>query len=379
MPGIVKVSITFCLLAFVSGCETLHFYHQAARGQAALLWSRTPTNELLQSKIDPALRDRIEMAGDVLGFASQIGLPVSGAYLSYVATGEPYVVWNVFAAKPYESALKTSCFPIAGCVTYRGYFKRKDADSYANRLESKGYEVYVAGVAAYSTLGWFNDPLLDTFLFRSDEQLAALLFHELAHRVVYVRGDTRFNESLATTIELYALEQWLQTRDESGRFDRYRLSLARRASVIELIMLARHRLALLYDSGIPMAEMKVQKQSIFQEMRDAYSRLRETWAVGKEFYDWMQGPMSNAKLETVADYNEWVPLLTARLDKLGFEQFKRELARLASLSQPERDAELKAELKAEFNAELNAELNAEFNAEFNAELNGFKLAGNTSR
>jgi predicted aminopeptidase len=238
--------------------------------------------------------------------------------------------------------LKTSCFPVAGCVTYRGYFKRDDADRYAKRLQNKGYEVYVGGVAAYSTLGWFNDPLLDTFLFRSDEQLAALLFHELAHRVIYIKDDTRFNESLATTIELYALEQWLLARGESHRFDRYSLSLARRDSVIELIMLARNRLEVLYDSGIPAAEMEVKKQSIFRGMRDAYSLLRGSWTGGDEFYRWMQGPMSNAKLETVADYNEWVPPLTAKLDKLGYEQFKRELSRLASLSQPARDAELGA-------------------------------------
>jgi predicted aminopeptidase len=306
------------------------------------LWSRTPTDELLQSKIDPALRDRIEIAGEILGFASEIGLPVSGAYLSYVETGEPYVVWNVFAAKPYELALKTSCFPVAGCVTYRGYFKKDDAERYAKRLEDKGYEVYVGGVAAYSTLGWFNDPLLDTFLFRSDAKLAALLFHELAHRVVYIKHDTRFNESLATTIELYALEKWLLARGQSHRFDRYRLSLARRDSVIALIMQARNRLGQLYGSEISVIEMKLNKQAIFQEMRDAYLLLRESWAGGEEFYRWMQEPMSNAKLETVADYNELVPQLTVKLEKLGLEQFKSELSRLARLSQSERDAEFSA-------------------------------------
>jgi predicted aminopeptidase len=340
LPGIVKASVAVCFLALVSGCETLQFYHQAARGQAGLLLRRTATDELLQSKIDPTLRDRIETAGQILDFASRIGLPASGVYQSYVETGEPYVVWNVFASKPYELTLRKSCFPVAGCVTYRGYFKREDADNYAKRLRNKGYEAYVGGVAAYSTLGWFNDPLLDTFLFRSDEQLAALLFHELAHRQVYVKDDTRFNESLATTIELHALEQWLKARGESHRFDRYRLSLARRDSVIELIMLARNRLKVLYDAGIPVAEMEQKKQSVFREMREAYSLLRETWADGDEFYRWMQGPMSNAKLETVADYNEWVPPLTAKLDKLGYEQFKLELSRLASMSQTERDAEL---------------------------------------
>ena len=280
MPGIVKATITFCFLILVSGCETLQFYQQAARGQAGLLWRRTPTDELLQSKIDPALRDRIETAGQILDFASQIGLPVSGAYQSYVETGESYVVWNVFAAKPYELTLKKSCFPVAGCVTYRGYFKREDADKHAKHLKNKGYEVFVGGVAAYSTLGWFKDPLLDTFLFRSDEQLAALLFHELAHRVIYIKDDTRFNESLATTIELHALERWLRARGESHRFDRYRLSLARRDSVIDLIMLARNQLDALYGSGIPVAEMEVTKQSIFREMREAYTLLRETWTGG---------------------------------------------------------------------------------------------------
>ena len=342
MSGIVRVTITLGLLAMVCGCETLQFYHQAARGQAALWWNQTPTDELLEAKIDPALRDRIELTSEILDFASGIGLPVSGAYQAYVETGEPYVVWNVFSAKPYDLALKTSCFPVAGCVTYRGYFKQDDAGRYAKRMADKGYEVYVGGVAAYSTLGWFNDPLLDTFLFRSDEELAALLFHELAHRVVYVKDDTRFNEGLATTIELYVLEQWLLARGEAHRFDQYKLGLARRRSVIGLIMKTRHRLEVLYASGLPVAEMQVKKQSIFQGMRDAYFLLRDTWTAGDEFSRWMQGPMSNAKLETVADYNEWVPLLTDKLEKLGFEQFKNELSRLESLSQPARAAELSA-------------------------------------
>ena len=323
------------------GCESVYFYLQAARGQSELLVRQTSTEELLKSNINPVLRGRIERVEEILRFAEELGLPAEGAYSSYIETGQLAVIWNVFASRPYELALKTSCFPVAGCVTYRGYFRQEDAQDYARGLEDKGYEVYIGGVAAYSTLGWFKDPLLDTFLFRPDKQLAALLFHELSHRVVYVKGDTRFNESLATTIELYALKEWFLAQNEPGLFDQLRLSLLRKSSVIELIMETRNKLELLYESRAPIADMETKKKEIIREMKDAYARMRASWSVGNEFSYWMEGPITNAKLETVSDYNEWVPVLTIKLQQLGFDQFKTELLRLAALSRPEREVELR--------------------------------------
>lgn len=334
------MATTFTLM-LLTGCQAVGFYQQAILGQTNLLRNRESTEVLLASvEADPALKHRIELVNEILAFADDHGLPSAGAYRSYVETGQQFVIWNVFATMPFELSLKTSCFPIAGCVTYRGYFKKSDANRFARTMAGRGYDVYVGGVAAYSTLGWFDDPLLDTFLFRPEEQLAALLFHELSHQLAYVKNDTRFNESVATTVEQYFLKNWLQQKGELNRFNRYLESQDRRKMVLVLINNTRLQLKELYSSDKPRDQMLTEKQQIFAQLVERYEQTIATWTDGQEFQGWMSGPLNNAKLETVADYNQWVPGLSQLLKGHGFVEFKLALKRLGALSLEDRETAL---------------------------------------
>lgn len=333
------------MFSALTGCQSLQFYQQAISGQARLLLTQQSTDELLQASSDPTLRERIELVNDILAFAEEKGLPSNGSYQSYVETGKPFIVWNVFASRPFDLSLKTHCFPVAGCVSYRGYFSRSDAEAYAERLEQQGYETYISGAAAYSTLGWFNDPLLDTFLFRREERLAALLFHELAHQLVYVPGDTRFSESVATAVERYLLKLWLVEINQPSKFEAYLASDKRRAEVVALIHQTRLELQTMYTSSLTREEMRIRKVASFEELVEGYEALRTTWDEGNEFHRWMAAGINNPKLETVADYNEWVPALLPLLEAEGIGGFRDRVQSLARMDSDARNDALKSLLE----------------------------------
>lgn len=337
-----RAYLLLTLLGFLSGCQQVHFYQQAIVGQSKLLLERERVDALLESsELDPALRHRLMLSQDIVQFAEARGLAANGAYDSYVVTGQPFVIWNVFAAQPYRLSLEPSCFPVAGCVSYRGYFNREDAIDYARHLQTLGYETYIGGVAAYSTLGWFDDPLLDTFLFRAEEDLAALLFHELAHQLIYIKGDTRFNESLATAVERYLLQDWLIQNGDQGRYQRYLARRARISAVIELIDDTRLHLKALYSSSLSEDAMRREKDHLLKVLVQNYEALSDTWEEGEEYRAWMQSPINNAKLETVADYHEWVPVMLQKLQRIGLDRFIHEMRELAKLSQSDREQALR--------------------------------------
>ena len=299
-----------------------------------MLERRSVASLLASDDTDPALHYRLELSADILDHARRAGLPVGDAYQSYVETGETFVIWNVFAAPPFELSLKQHCFPIAGCVSYRGFFHQADARQYAAHLSEDGYEVFVGGVRAYSTLGWFDDPLLDTYLFLPEEQLAALLFHETAHRLAYAPGDTRFNESLATTVERYLLESWLREhggQDAGSGYERYLAQEKRHGQVVELIDGVRERLRAVYAADLSIDEMTTQKAELLAQMQSDYASLSASWDEPRPFAGWMKGPINNARLETVADYHQWVAGMSRYLQTHGFERFKTELKRLEQL------------------------------------------------
>ena len=338
-----RIITVAALSILLTGCETIAFYQQAIVGQSRLVLKRSAVESLIKAGgTDPELRYRLQLSRDAVTFASTLGLPSGKAFDSYVQTDQQFVVWNVFAAPALELRLETSCFPVAGCVSYRGYFKREDAEKRAALLGKQGYDVYVRGVAAYSTLGWFNDPMLDTFLFQEEEYLVALLFHELAHRMVYVKGDTRFNESFATTVERFALREWIISRGNRTSFDEYIASLSRRHSVIELINETRRRLHDLYASDKLKSRKLTIKSELIKQLAENYKGLKGQWMEGNEFSRWMSGEINNAKLETVADYNSWVPVMKTYLITHGMEAFALEMKRLASLQERERFSALSA-------------------------------------
>ena len=323
------------LMLLAGGCSTLGFYTQAIRGQVTLLMHREPVDKILASpSTDATLRHKLEVTQAARRFArDQLGLSVGASYSTYVDLGRPYVVWNVFAAPEFSLSPRHFCYPIAGCVSYRGFFHEADARAFAKRLASSGDDVYMGGVAAYSTLGWFNDPVLNTFLDRSDAGLAALLFHELAHKTVYLKGDTRFNESYATTVERVGLKRWLASRDALPEYAAYMAKQARENQVIALIEHTNSKLKAIYASGEGEAKMRAEKQAAIAALRADYARLRAGWGDDHdEFAWWMKTDINNAKLATIATYNDWVPAFKALLaqqqgDMPAFIEAVRKLAK----------------------------------------------------
>ena len=255
-----KVLASLLCVLLLSGCETLAYYAQAVSGQVSLMSGKRSVDALLADPATAApLRERLLLARSIRDFASrELKLPDNGSYRSYADIGRPYAVWNVVAAPEFALAPLQSCFPVAGCVSYRGFFAQADAERYAASLRAQGYDVYVYGVAAYSTLGSFDDPLLSSFIRYPDAELARLIFHELAHQVAYVKDDSTFNESFAVVVEREGVRRWLLAtgRGLAGWLE----SEERNRQLIAEIQQARARLERLYRSGIAVEAMRERKQ-----------------------------------------------------------------------------------------------------------------------
>jgi predicted aminopeptidase len=300
----------------LTGCYLM----QAAGGQMAIASKREPIATVLaDSGTTPELRARLEYVTAARDFASrELGLPDNDSYRSYADLGRPFVVWNVFATPEFSVEPRRWCFPIAGCVVYRGYFKEAAAQSYARKLRRRGDDVAVGGVAAYSTLGHFKDPVLSTMLGWSDAQLAATLFHELAHQVVYVPGDSEFNESFATVVEEAGLERWhgaLRSRQDLAVWQEQR---ERQSQFIALLLKARDKLRTLYQSALPDEEKRDRKEYEFGELKLEYAQLRQREWHGYGGYDrWFDRTLTNAHLVSAATYYGCVPGLRRVLSEAG--------------------------------------------------------------
>lgn len=305
-----RLALVCTLLLVLPACESIHYYGHVAKGQWALLHGRESIDDLiLQPSTDPALRDRLETLRVIHQFAiDQLSLPNKGSYRDYTDIGRPYVVWNVFAAEAFSVEAKQWCFPVAGCVAYRGYFSESQALGFAQHLAEQGYDTYVGGVSAYSTLGWFDDPVLNTFLYRDELSLAGLIFHELAHQQLYVPGDTAFNESFAMAVELEGLRQWVAHRalDEEALV-RYQTQGRRHDDFVTMILAGRERLNAVYHRSLPKAQMIEQKKAMLQQLLEVdYQAFKKRWP-GEHYDHWMNDQLNNAKLLTVASYHQWLP------------------------------------------------------------------------
>ena len=316
-----RLAIAVLLAAPVAGCESISYYTQAIGGQLNLLARARPIDAwLADPATPPALRSRLEQAQRIRGFASRsLGLPDNGSYHAYAELGRPYVVWNVYAAPEFSVEPKQECFPFTGCVSYRGFFSEEDARRHAGQLRSQGYDVHVAGVAAYSTLGWFDDPLLSTFIQYSDTQLARLVFHELAHQLVYARNDTTFNESFAVAVEEAGVRRWLQAEGRGAELDAFSASQARRREFAARVKQARERLASLYATGLPREAMLGRKRGELERLRADYGAI-------------VPAEPNNAFLVSIALYTELVPaferlLAASHGDMPKFYQAVKELAK----------------------------------------------------
>jgi predicted aminopeptidase len=296
----------------MQGCG---YYYQAARGHMDIMSERRSFEDVIA---DPGtseeLKLRLATVQEARVFASDVlGLPDNDSYRSYVELDRPFVVWNVFAAAEFSVEPKRWCFPVAGCVVYRGYFSEQRAQDYAEGLQEKGWDVHVGGVAAYSTLGRFDDPVLSSMLRWDDTQLVALLFHELSHQLLYVKDDSDFNESFASFVEEAGIERWYEAREDKHGVATYREHRERVSAFGLLISDTRTRLADLYQSGLPDEEMRKAKTEEFADLRDRYAAQRRAWG-GYTGYDaWFESDLNNAKIVPVATYRRFVPAFRAIL------------------------------------------------------------------
>jgi predicted aminopeptidase len=333
-------------LLALSGCETLSYYAQAVGGQFELMRKAQPVSEWIADPATPdALRQRLELAERMRAFASrELELPDNGSYRSYARLDRSYVVWNVFAAPEFSVNPIESCFPVAGCVDYRGFFARADAERYAAKQRAKGLDVFSYGVPAYSTLGWFDDPLLSTFIGYPDWELARLMFHELAHQLVYVKGDTTFNESFAVTVEDEGVRRWLDSEGRGVELAAFREAEARKRAFVDLIEEARARLAQVYAEPLAPDAMRAAKRAEFARLAERYAALKERWG-GYSGFDRLMAEPNNALLASISAYTQLVPAfrreLAAAHGDLG--AFYARVKALARLPKAERDAQLEKE------------------------------------
>ncbi len=300
-------------IAILAGCTG--YYLQAASGQAALMRARQPLEQVLADPATPAtLRQQLLEVDAALLFARlELDLPSTGSYRHYADLGRPYVVWNVFAAPEFSLEPREWCYPIAGCTTYRGWFSEARARESAARLVRQGEDVFVGGVAAYSTLGWFADPVLNTMLGSDPTGLAGLLFHELAHQRVYVAGDTLFNEGFATLVEEEGTRRWLLSRKDVPGLCRFYSQQSRRLAVLGILSELRTVLTEVYAGEAPLGDRRLERAAAFDEARASYAVLRAGWTEPPWFDSWFDSGLNNARLAALSSYEDYVPAFRALL------------------------------------------------------------------
>ncbi len=300
-PARLVVAAAACMA--LPGC----YYAHLAAGQLEMNDKREPIAEVVaHPDTDPKLRARLELAARARDFAvAELGLPDNGSYRAYADLGRRYATWNVFAAPEFSIAPKTWCFPVAGCVSYRGYFEEARAAREAEKLRTRGYDAFVGPSIAYSTLGHLRDPVLNTMLVYGDTELAAFIFHELAHQAVYAQGDSDFNEAFANVVENEGVRRWLAHEGRPGELEKFVALRRRQGEAAGLMVAARARLAGLYAKPLTAEEMRTEKAA-------EIARLREALAAGGHP---AAGDFNNARLVAVATYERCVPALQAELDR----------------------------------------------------------------
>jgi predicted aminopeptidase len=357
---VVSILLLLSVVAVLSGCHTISFYSQAAKGQFQLIATRESVKKLLAaSGTQPRLRERLELVQELRRFAEdELKLPVDGHYQDYADLHRSFVVWNVEAAPEFSMKPKTWWYPIVGRLDYRGYFSEKGAHKYGEWLRRQGYEVYYGGASAYSTLGWFRDPVLNTFLFDSKTDVAETIFHELGHQVAFASGDTDFNEAFATTVGQEGARRWARSLNDSKVLEAYQVELQRDLEFVGIVMKARLRLELLYgdtrtDEGKIKASrdpfvsdperMREEKRSIIENLRREYGKLKESWGGDGDYDGWFDEPINNAKLNSVAAYYDLVPGFKRLLETNcgDLKKFYGDVQRLADAPREQRRQRLR--------------------------------------
>ena len=347
---LVAVLLAAGALVPAAGCSNVGYYSQAVNGHLKLMRGREPIDEVIASEAtSPELREKLQTLVEARQFAvEELGLPDNDSYSSFVATGRDAVTWNVVAATEFSVNPKTWCFPVAGCVSYRGYFDREEADAYAAQLAEENYDVTVGGASAYSTLGWFDDPVLDTMLRGRDTRYVGTLFHELAHQVLYVKDDSNFNEAYATFVEQVGLRKWLEQRGEPERIAEYEASQKRVEEFVNLLKATRDNLQATYAQDIDEQTMREEKAAVFENMRTDYEALKVKWDGYSGYDNWFKRDINNARLVAVSTYRRYVPAFYAMYLEAGedLQKFYEVAQVTADLPADERRERLDAYLAA---------------------------------
>ena len=330
----------------LTGCAGVEYYAQSVSGHLGLMYRARPVETVIAAPdTSPRLAARLRTAMEIRDFASDtLALPENASYRRYVELDRPYVVWTVVAAPELSLEPRHWCFPVAGCLSYRGYFSESAATEYAGALESEGWDVTVAGVRAYSTLGWFDDPLLSSMVALPEHFLAGIVFHELAHQRLYVPGDTEFNESFAVVVERAGVRRWIEAAGRGDLAERHMVAAERRAAFLDLARATRRELEAVYASSRSDGQKREAKIRRFERLRSRYAALRATWAGGPTYDFWFERGVNNAAIALLSTYDRWVPALEALLARSGgdLRAFYRAGDALAALSPHERRARLEA-------------------------------------
>ena len=338
----IRIALLLAVASLLGGCAGVRYYGHVVSGEARILWHRRPIDRVVSDPgTSPQLARRLRLAAQARRFASaRLGLPRNRSYTRYVALDRPYVAWNVFAAPRFAVDAVPQCFPFAGCVAYRGYFRESLAQEQAARWRAGGYDVWIGPVPAFSTLGWFADPLLSSMMRWDDDTLAGTIFHELAHQQVYVKGDTAFNESFASFIEEEGVRQWRASR---GLPPADRRDEAIATGFTHRVLALRERLRADYARGGDAEALAKRKAGDIAAFRRDYAAWRDRAFPGDRRYDaWVDGPINNAKLLPFGLYDRWTGAFAALFRRTGgrWPAFYRQVRELGRRPPAERTARL---------------------------------------
>lgn len=341
----IPVLFIFCLAAMISSCSSISYVSHVTGGQIDLLWKRKNIEELLlRDDLSPGLRERLMLTQKVRLFAEEsLQLPVGNAYTSYSDLERPYALWNVYAAPALSMESYAWCLPFAGCIAYRGYYEKHLAEKEANRLKVKGLDVKVGGVRAYSTIGYFNDPVLNSFIETDEVYFIELLIHEIAHRKFYVKDDTTFNENFATAVGQIGAELWYTRLNDRQKFENYQVSKKNFKQVVTFLLRYKNQLHRLYQDNDLEKEVKMQrKELIIKNMIEKYEEFKHDNNIDNR-YDYWVSTMNNATFSTLANYQELVPNFIALFQQVGqnWQKFYQEVERISELPKKERHQALK--------------------------------------
>ena len=288
------------------------YYSQSIEGQLSILYNREPIDSIISDPdANESLKAKLQSVKKIRKYASnELSLPDNKSYLYYTDLHRPYVVWNIFAAPEFSLKPITWCYPIVGCVSYRGYFDENRAIEHGQQLLAEGNDTYVAGIAAYSTLGWFNDPVMSSMIHWRERALAGLIFHELSHQVVYISNETGFNEAFASAVERIGSIQWL-IKHNPEKINRYLAYLNAQNDFRNLLQSTRDKLLTLYDSNLPTDEKRKQKAIFISNMENEYFELKKNWPQDIHFDSWFKKPINNARFTSSMTYLQKIPAFYA--------------------------------------------------------------------